>query len=112
MAFGALQMLRRAGLEVPRDVSIVGFDDHEMATPADLTTVSQPVVRQGELAARLLLDTLAGTPIESTDIDLPVRLVVRGSTARPLQQVAAVDGSAELPTELPAGEAGAAWRSN
>ncbi len=83
MAFGALRMLRRAGLEVPRDVSIVGFDDHEMAAPADLTTVAQPVVRQGELAARLLLDTLAGTAVESTDIDLPVRLVVRGSTARP-----------------------------
>ena len=96
MAFGALQTLRKAGLEVPRDVSVVGFDDHEMAAPADLTTVAQPVVRQGELAAQLLLDTLAGTAVESNDIDLPVRLVVRGSTARPRQRVPAVDVPAGL----------------
>ena len=48
MAFGAMLTLRRAGLSVPGDISVVGFDDHEMASVVDLTTVSQPVHEQGE----------------------------------------------------------------
>ena len=80
MAFGALQTLRRSGLEVPRHVSVIGFDDHEMAAAADLTTIAQPVYRQGELAARMLLDALAGDRNPAVDVVLPTRLVVRGST--------------------------------
>ena len=80
MALGALQTLRRSGLGVPRHVSVIGFDDHEMAAAADLTTIAQPVRRQGELAARLLLDGLAGQDSTSADVVLPTRLVVRGST--------------------------------
>jgi DNA-binding LacI/PurR family transcriptional regulator len=82
MALGALQTLRRAGLDVPGRVSLVGFDDHEMAAAGDLTTVAQPVHRQGELAARLLLDVLAGGTAAG-DVLLPTRLVVRGSTGPP-----------------------------
>src|SRR4029453_4889025 len=41
MAFGALRALRRSGLRCPEDVSIVGFDDHELAEPLDITTVYQ-----------------------------------------------------------------------
>jgi LacI family repressor for deo operon, udp, cdd, tsx, nupC, and nupG len=80
MAFGALQTLRRSGLAVPRHVSVIGFDDHEMASAADLTTIAQPVYRQGEFAARMLVDVLAGQNSAATDIVLPTRLVVRGST--------------------------------
>ena len=83
MALGALQTLRRAGLEVPGRVSLIGFDDHEMAPAADLTTVAQPVHRQGELAARLLLEVLAGDAPNGGDVLLPTRLVVRGSTGPP-----------------------------
>ncbi|MEV1295564.1 LacI family DNA-binding transcriptional regulator [Pseudonocardia sp. NPDC049635] len=80
-AIGVARTLRRAGVEVPGRVSVVGFDDHEMAAVADLTTVAQPVRRQGELAARALLATVAGdTP---ADVELPTRLVVRGTTAPP-----------------------------
>jgi DNA-binding LacI/PurR family transcriptional regulator len=82
MAFGALQVLRRRGLRVPQDVSVVGFDDHEMAAAVDLTTVAQPVGEQGEVAAGMLLDLL-GTERGGRlpgEVLLPTRLVVRGST--------------------------------
>jgi LacI family transcriptional regulator, repressor for deo operon, udp, cdd, tsx, nupC, and nupG len=83
MALGALQTLRRAGLEVPGRVSVIGFDDHEMAPAGDLTTIAQPAHRQGELAARLLLEVLAGGSPSAGDVTLPTRLVVRGSTGPP-----------------------------
>jgi LacI family transcriptional regulator, repressor for deo operon, udp, cdd, tsx, nupC, and nupG len=83
MALGALQTLRRAGLAVPGRLSLIGFDDHEMAAAGDLTTVAQPVHRQGELAARLLLEVLAGASPNPGDVLLPTRLVVRGSTGPP-----------------------------
>lgn len=82
LAFGLVRTLRRAGVEVPGQVSVVGFDDHEMAAVSDLTTIAQPVRRQGELAARTLLDTLAGQAPDPW-VDLPTRLVVRGTTAPP-----------------------------
>jgi LacI family transcriptional regulator, repressor for deo operon, udp, cdd, tsx, nupC, and nupG len=83
MALGALQTLRRAGLDVPGRTSLIGFDDHEMAPAADLTTIAQPVRQQGLLAARLLLEVLAGKTRTDADVLLPTRLVVRGSTAPP-----------------------------
>lgn len=82
LAFGLVRTLRRAGVEVPGQVSVVGFDDHEMAAVSDLTTIAQPVRHQGELAARTLLDTLSGADPEPW-VDLPTRLVVRGSTGPP-----------------------------
>lgn len=96
MALGGLRTLRRAGLDVPGRVSLVGFDDHEMAPAGDLTTVAQPVRQQGELAARLLLQVLAGTAPAAADVVLPTRLVVRGSTGPPPQRQssAAAAGSA------------------
>ncbi|MFP5068749.1 LacI family DNA-binding transcriptional regulator [Pseudonocardia nantongensis] len=81
VALGLVRTLRRAGVDVPGQVSVVGFDDHEMAAVADLTTIAQPVRRQGELAARALLDALDGAAPETAE--LPTRLVVRGSTAPP-----------------------------
>ena len=83
MALGALQTLRRAGLDVPGRMSLVGFDDHEMAPAGDLTTIAQPVHQQGELAARLLLDVLDGGDPPPGDVVLPTRLVVRGTTGPP-----------------------------
>jgi DNA-binding LacI/PurR family transcriptional regulator len=80
-AFGLVGTLRRAGVAVPGRVSVIGFDDHEMAAVSDLTTIAQPVRRQGELAARALLEALAGGSPD--DVELPTRLVVRGTTAPP-----------------------------
>jgi DNA-binding LacI/PurR family transcriptional regulator len=82
MAFGVLRVLRRRGLRVPEDVSVVGFDDHEMAAALDLTTVAQPVAEQGRAAATALLGLLDGQAPQ-TEVLLPTRLVVRGTTAPP-----------------------------
>jgi DNA-binding LacI/PurR family transcriptional regulator len=82
IAFGAMRTLRRAGLTVPHDISIIGVDDHPLATQLDLTTVHQDVLEQGRLAAELVVRTLSGdTPATSTV--LPTELVLRGSTAPP-----------------------------
>lgn len=83
MAMGAMHVLRRARLDVPGRMSLIGFDDHEMAAAADLTTIAQPVRQQGELAARMLLDVLAGSAAPVEDVVLPTRLVVRGTTGPP-----------------------------
>lgn len=89
LAIGALWSLRRAGLAVPRDISVVGVDDHEMAKVLDLTTVGQDAASQGALAATLLLHTLDishGEPAEETpaeNVMLPTELILRGTTAPP-----------------------------
>ena len=59
LAIGALWALRRAGLSVPGDISVVSIDDHEMAAMFDLTTIAQDVHGQGEIAAQLLLQELS-----------------------------------------------------
>ena len=111
MAMGALRTLRRAGLRVPEDMSIIGFDGHDMADLFDLTTIVQPVVRQGEIAARLLLDILdrasaaagpaagpaggpgaaagfgasaagAGQLVIPAPVIIPTHICIRGSTCR------------------------------
>jgi LacI family repressor for deo operon, udp, cdd, tsx, nupC, and nupG len=82
MAIGALKTVRDAGLQVPGDISIVGFDDHDMAAYTDLTTIAQPAMRQGETAATLLLDLMRGSTDdgEVTSVVMPTRLVVRATT--------------------------------
>ncbi len=84
VALGAMRTIRRAGLRVPEDISVVGIDDHPLAGLADLTTVRQPVAEQGRQAARLLLELLRDP---AADIDrsviLPTELVVRRTTAPP-----------------------------
>ncbi|MBU2668942.1 LacI family transcriptional regulator [Actinoplanes bogorensis] len=82
VAFGAIHTLRRAGLRIPGDMSVVGIDDHPMAELADLTTVAQPVREQGTAAGRLLLSLLSGAETGG-GLTVPTRLVVRGSTAPP-----------------------------
>lgn len=80
LAFGALRTVRRMGLSCPRDVSLFGFDDHEMASLMDLTTIAQPVVEQGALLARQVLEALACECEEPSEVVLPSRMVVRGTT--------------------------------
>jgi LacI family transcriptional regulator, repressor for deo operon, udp, cdd, tsx, nupC, and nupG len=86
MAMGAVRAARQAGLRVPEDVSVIGIDDHEMAELLDLTTVAQPVVAQGVLAAEMILAALAdpGQPLPA--VTVPTELVVRGTTGPAPQQ--------------------------
>jgi DNA-binding LacI/PurR family transcriptional regulator len=84
LAFGAIEAVKDAGLSVPGDVSVVGFDDVPDAARSNppLTTVHQDHVEKGLLAGRLLVARLAGDESEATQI-LPTRLVERESTASP-----------------------------
>jgi alanine racemase len=84
-AAGILQAARHMGLNVPRDLSVVGFDDLPLTrfTDPPLTTVHQPVRRKGEEAARLLLDALGPAREHGEHRLLETRLVVRRSTAPP-----------------------------
>jgi LacI family transcriptional regulator len=85
MAVGVLRAARERGLEVPRDLAVVGFDDVELAsvtTPA-LTTVRQPLEELGRAGATMLYRLLDGQPLRATRIELSTRLVVRESTAPP-----------------------------
>ena len=83
MAFGALRMLWERGLRVPRDVSIVGFDDHEVAAVLGLTTVQQQVGEHGAVAAELLLENLS-TPGTAPSVRLAeTSFVQRGTTGVP-----------------------------
>ena len=77
LAMAAMEEARRRGLRVPEDLSVVGYDDVPEAARADppLTTIAQPIVEKGRLAAHMIFDP--GPPRKET---LPVRLVVRGST--------------------------------
>ena len=80
MARGALDALRAEGIRVPDDVAVVGFDDSAVAlsTQPQLTTVRQPMFKQGETMAKVLLSRLAGGSPERVTI-LPTELVVRAS---------------------------------
>jgi LacI family repressor for deo operon, udp, cdd, tsx, nupC, and nupG len=85
MALGFIAEVQRAGLSVPRDVSVVGFDDIELVahlTPA-LTTVHQPRWSIGVEAARVMVALMTGEDPPAPDTLLPVELVVRASTAPP-----------------------------
>lgn len=84
LAIGALRTLRRTGVPVPERMSVIGMDDHEMASVVDLTTVAQPVQEQGAIAAQLLIDTISGRLTGPTEVIVPTRLVVRGSTGSPV----------------------------
>lgn len=83
MAIGAYRALAEAGLRIPADISVVGFDDIEGASFASppLTTIRQPFVEMASQAVALLLQILNGPEPEITQILLPPELVVRESTA-------------------------------
>jgi DNA-binding LacI/PurR family transcriptional regulator len=84
MALGALRTIRLAGLSIPGDVSLVGFDDHELAGCTELSTIHQPARQIGEVAARLLIErlTAAGSGHdEARSVVLDTRLRVRATTA-------------------------------
>jgi DNA-binding LacI/PurR family transcriptional regulator len=81
MAIGALGAVQHAGMRVPADITIIGFDDisfSESVTPG-LTTVAQPVTEVATTAIRLLFERLADPGLPPERVVLPVSLVVRGS---------------------------------
>lgn len=85
IALGVIEAARIRGLSVPRDISIVGFDDSQIARMAapPLTTVRQPLKEIGGVALRTALRLATGEAIESHHVELATTLIVRGSTAPP-----------------------------
>jgi LacI family transcriptional regulator, repressor for deo operon, udp, cdd, tsx, nupC, and nupG len=83
LALGSIRAARRLGLDVPRDVSVVGFDDSILMTCTDppLTTVRQPIEMMGQAAVDLLVNQIEGTGVAADELLFEPELVVRGSTA-------------------------------
>ncbi|WP_457588414.1 substrate-binding domain-containing protein [Ensifer canadensis] len=72
------------GVSIPHDVSLIGFDDFNLATFTDpqITVVSQPVSEIGRAAARVLFERLAGKDEAPQKIRFETKLIVRGSVSR------------------------------
>ena len=85
IAVGVIRTARKRGLDVPGDLSVVGFDDtyNAMWVEPPLTTVQQPLRQMGRVAARTVLDLAAGKVPDSHHVQLATTLVVRESTAPP-----------------------------
>lgn len=86
VALGVLEACKRHGVDVPEQMSVVGFDDIPLSgSPLiGLTTIRQPVESMAKLAARRLVDRIQGrAPSHSVKDVLPVHLVSRNTTARP-----------------------------
>jgi len=84
-AIGVYETAHRTGVRIPKDLSVVGFDDLafvQWSTPA-LTTVRQPLAGMGAAAARLVMTLASGRRPEHPRIELPTSLIIRDSTAPP-----------------------------
>jgi DNA-binding LacI/PurR family transcriptional regulator len=85
LALGAIRAVRRAGLSVPGDVSVVGFDDSAFMNCTDppLTTVRQPIEAMGKAAVAMLVNQIENMAVYPEELLFEPELVVRGSTGRP-----------------------------
>ena len=85
LAAGIMSGLQQAGRMVPRDISVVGFDDINWArmTMPMLTTIHQDAEKKGRIAAECMIQLLEGEPVVVRNRALPVQLVIRNSAAAP-----------------------------
>src|SRR5436190_2029623 len=83
LALGAIRAVRRAGMSVPADVSVVGYDDSAFMSCTDppLTTVRQPIDAVGRAAVELLTDQIEGAQVAAEELFFEPEIVARGSTA-------------------------------
>jgi LacI family xylobiose transport system transcriptional regulator len=84
-ALGVYEAARQAGLRIPHDLSVIGFDDisYTRWCGPPMTTIRQPVAEMGAAAAKLVLSLAAGQPLTQTRVELATTLIVRDSTAPP-----------------------------
>jgi DNA-binding LacI/PurR family transcriptional regulator len=89
-ALGAISAFQEAGLHVPNDISVVGFDDIKMAPYSNppLTTVRQPLLKMGEIAARSVLNQIKNSEEFVAEILIEPEFVVRKSTGKVSLQLA------------------------
>jgi LacI family transcriptional regulator len=85
MAIGAMRAIQEAGLRIPEDIAVIGFDDIPLATRSTppLTTVRQPIQRMGAVAAETLIDMIAHPEDQPRRVILASELVIRSSCAPP-----------------------------
>jgi DNA-binding LacI/PurR family transcriptional regulator len=83
IALGAIRAARRAGLSVPADVSVVGYDDSLFMSCTDppLTTVRQPIEAIGRAAVEMLAGQIEGSPVSAEELFFEPEIIARGSTA-------------------------------
>jgi DNA-binding LacI/PurR family transcriptional regulator len=81
MAFGALKAIRNKGMRVPEDISVIGFDNHDIAQYIGLTTVAQPPQFEGQVAAAAAIAEITNPTLERRKIVVPLSLMVRQTTA-------------------------------
>ncbi len=79
MAIGAIKAIRKKGLRVPEDISVVGYDDHDFAETIGLTTISQPVQFLGQLAASQIMAKIEKPESATAQMKVPISLVIRES---------------------------------
>ncbi len=83
-AIGVLEAASDCGLRVPEDLSVIGYDDIEIAEYLHLSTIRQPLFASGVEGVELLLESIANPTPAPRRLLLPVKLVVRGTTASPV----------------------------
>jgi LacI family transcriptional regulator len=89
-AIGAIQAFQEAGLRVPEEVSVVGFDDIPLAVifKPELTTICQPLLRMGQIAARTIIDQIEKTAEYVPEIMIEPELIMRASSGRVTKTIA------------------------
>jgi LacI family transcriptional regulator/LacI family repressor for deo operon, udp, cdd, tsx, nupC, and nupG len=83
-AVGVLEAAQEAGMRVPQDLSVIGYDDIEIADILGLTTMGQLLFESGQRGVELLLQSLEDPETEPVRQVLPTQLVVRDTSAPPL----------------------------
>lgn len=89
MAFGVIEAFSRAGIRVPEDVKITGFDALQEAIGRGLTTISRPAQEAGKVSVNILADWMAGKEPENKLLVLPTRMILGGSCGCPGDPAAA-----------------------
>jgi LacI family transcriptional regulator len=88
MAFGAIRAIKDAGLQIPDDIALIGFDNiptsAEMSPP--LTTIHQDIQKMGEIAVDMLIDLISNKNKEIENIILPAELIIRESCGTKLKE--------------------------
>lgn len=96
IAIGAIQIIERFGLRVPKDIEVIGFDDTVAASlmRPQLSTVHQPIFEKGRAAMELLVAEIKGN-MPQKHITFPARLVLRGSTRDSASETALMEVAAQ-----------------
>ncbi len=97
MAIGALKYLKKAGIRIPEDVNIIGFDNIPLCTlvEPELTTIAQPIRDLGRKAAQIIFDKIADPSLGNIQLTLEGKLIVRRSTDETMPEISIFETSEE-----------------